>query len=134
MTRFASAAHLRSWACICPRNDESAGKRRSTRVRKGNPWLKTALVSAAWSAIRIKDSYFQAQFHRIRARRGPKKAILAVASSILTVAYHMLLNGTEYQELGADHFTGRDRDKLAKRHIRRLNDLGYQVQVVPQAA
>jgi transposase len=134
MTRFASAAHLRSWACICPRNDESAGKRRSTRVRKGNPWLKSALVSAAWAAIKVKDSYFHAQFHRIKARRGPKKAILAVAASMLTVAYHMLKTGKEYQELGADHFTGRDREKLAKRHIRRLNDLGYKVEVLPQAA
>jgi len=134
MTRFASDAHLRSWAGFCPRSDESAGKRRSTRVRKGAPWLKTTLVSAAWAAVRVKESYLQAQFHRLRARRGAKKAILAVASSMLTAAYHMLKNGVEYQDLGASHFTRRDREKIILRLVRRINDLGCQVQVVPQAA
>jgi transposase len=134
MTRFASDAHLRSWAGFCPRSDESAGKRRSTRVRKGAPWLKTTLVSAAWAAVRVKDSYLQAQFHRLRARRGAKKAILAVASSMLTAAYHMLKNGVEYQDLGASHFTRRDREKIILRLVRRINDLGCQVQLVPQAA
>jgi transposase len=90
MSRFASAAHLLSWACICPRSDESAGKRRSNRVRKGGTWLKTTLVQCAWAAVRKKDSYLQAQFYRIKARRGPKKAIMAVAASILTAIYHML--------------------------------------------
>ena len=134
MTRFASDAHLRSWAGFCPRSDESAGKRRSTRVRKGAPWLKTTLVSAAWAAVRVKESYLQAQFHRLRARRGAKKAILAVASSMLTAAYHMLKNGVEYQDLGASHFTRRDREKIILRLVRRINDLGCQVQLVPQAA
>jgi transposase len=134
MTRFASDAHLRSWAGFCPRNDESAGKRRSTRVRKGAPWLKTTLVSAAWAAVRVKDSYLQAQFHRLRARRGAKKAILAVASSMLTAVYHMLKNGVQYQDLGASHFTRRDREKIILRLVRRINDLGCQVQLVPQAA
>ena len=100
MGRFAASAHLISWAGFCPRNDESAGKRRSTRVRKGAPWLKTALVTAAWSAVRVKGSYLQAQFLRLKARRGAKKAILAVAASMLTAAYHMLKNGVEYQDLG----------------------------------
>ena len=134
MTRFASDAHLRSWAGFCPRSDESAGKRCSTRVRKGAPWLKTTLVSAAWAAVRVKESYLQAQFHRLRARRGAKKAILAVASSMLTAAYHMLKNGVEYQDLGASHFTRRDREKIILRLVRRINDLGCQVQLVPQAA
>lgn len=134
MTRFPSDAHLRSWACICPRNDESAGKRRSTRVRKGGTWLKTALVSAAWAAVRVKGSYFQGQFQRLRARRGPKKAILAVASSMLTCAYHMLKNGVEYRDLGADHFARRDREKMIQRLVRRINDLGCNVQLMPQAA
>src|SRR5215468_8919143 len=84
MSRFATDAHLISWACLCPRNDESAGKRRSTRIRKGSPWLKTTLVQCAWAATRVKDSYLNALFHRIKARRGPKKAIVAVAASILT--------------------------------------------------
>jgi transposase len=134
MARFPSAAHLISWAGLCPRNDESAGKRRSTRVRKGAPWLKTALVTAAWAAVRVKDSYLQAQFHRLRSRRGAKKAILAVAASMLTAAYHMLKHGLEYRDLGADHFTRRDRSKAILRLVRRLNDLGCQVQLTPQAA
>jgi transposase len=134
MARFPTAAHLISWTGLCPRSDESAGKRRSTRVRKGAPWLKTALVTAAWSAVRVKDSYLQAQFHRLRARRGAKKAILAVAASMLTAAYHMLKNGVEYRDLGANHFTRRDRSKAILRLVRRLNDLGCEVQLTPQAA
>jgi transposase len=134
MTRFHSDAHLRSWACICPRNDESAGKRRSTRVRKGGSWLKTALVNAAWAAVRVKGGYFQGQFQRLRARRGPKKAILAVASSMLTCAYHMLKRGAEYKDLGADHFARRDRQKMIQRLVRRINDLGCEVQLISQAA
>ena len=134
MGRFATDAHLISWAGLCPRNDERAGKRRSTRLRKGAPWLKTALVTAAWAAVRVKGSYLQAQFLRLKARRGAKKAILAVAASMLTAAYHMLKNGVEYQDLGADHFSRRDRSKAIQRLVRRLNDLGCEVQLVPQAA
>jgi transposase len=133
MTRFPSDAHLRSWAGFCPRNDESAGKRRSTRVRKGAPWLKTTLVSAAWAAVRVKDSYLQAQFHRLRARRGAKKAILAVAASMLTATYHMLKNAVEYQDLGAEHFARRDREKIIQRLVRRITDLGCHVQLTPSA-
>ncbi len=134
MGRFATSSHLISWAGLCPRNDESAGKRRSTRVRKGAPWLKTALVTAAWAAVRVRGSYLQAQFLRLKARRGAKKAILAVAASMLTAAYHMLKNGVEYRDLGADHFARRDRSKAIQRLVRRLNDLGCEVQLVPQAA
>jgi len=86
MSRFRTPAHLLSWACMCPRSDESAGKRRSTRLRRGGKWLKTTLVQAAWAAVRTKGSYLQAQFHRLRARRGAKKAIVAVAASMLTAA------------------------------------------------
>lgn len=134
MARFPTAGHLLSWATLCPRNDESAGKRRSTRTRKGSPWLKTALVTAAWAAVRVKGSYLQAQFLRLRARRGAKKAILAVAASMLTAIWHMLKNGVEYHDLGADHFARRDRTKAILRLVRRLNDLGCNVQVTPQAA
>ena len=101
MSRFPSDAHLISWAGICPRNDESAGKRRSNRLRKGAPWLKTTLVQCAWAAVKKKGSYLQAQFYRIKARRGPKKAIMAVAASILTAIYHMLKDGTMYKDLGS---------------------------------
>lgn len=131
MARFPSAAHLVSWTGLCPRSDESAGKRRSTRVRKGATWLKTALVTAAWAAVRVKNSYLQSQFHRLRSRRGAKKAILAVAASMITAAYHMLKNHVPYQDLGADHFTRRDRRKVIRRLVRRLNDLGCQVQFEP---
>jgi transposase len=134
MSRFPTAAHLVSWTGLCPRNDESAGKRRSSRVRKGAPWLKTALVTAAWAAVRVKNSYLQAQFHRLRSRRGAKKAILAVAASMLTAAYHMLKNGIPYRDLGADHFSSRDRSQAILRLVRRLNDLGCEVRVTPQAA
>ena len=132
MTRFPTDGHLLSWATFCPRNDESAGKRRSTRVRKGGVWLKTTLVSAAWAAVRVKGSYLQAQFHRLSARRGPKKAILAVAASMLTAIYHMLKNGVEYRELGAQHFSRRDQSKAIQRLVRRLNDLGCEVQFTTQ--
>ena len=127
MSRFPSAAHLVSWAGLCPRNDESAGKRRSTRVRKSGQWLKTTLVTSAWAAVRVKDSYLRAQFLRIKARRGPKKAILAVAASMLTAAYYMLRDGLEYRDLGPHYLDQRDRARTVKRLLRRLHDLGYQV-------
>jgi transposase len=134
MSRFATDAHLISWACLCPRSDESAGKRRSTRIRKGSPWLKTTLVQCAWAAAaRTKGSYLQAQFHRIRARRGVKKAIVAVAASILTAIYHMLKDGTMYQDLGPNHFDARTKERQKNRLIKRLTDLGYAVELVPLA-
>ena len=133
MSRFASDAHLISWACICPRNDESAGKRRSTRIRKGSPWLKTTLVQCAWAATRVKNSYLNALFHRIKARRGPKKAIVAVAASILTAIYHMLKDGTMYQDLGPNHIDPHAKERQTNRLVKRLADLGYTVELVPQA-
>jgi transposase len=129
MGRFPTSGHLISWAGLCPRNDESAGKRRSNRMRKGAPWLKTLLVQCAWAGSKKKDGYLHAQFHRLRARRGAKKAIGAVAASILTAAYHMLKDGTEYQDLGAAHFDKRPKQSQAKRLLARLRNLGYTVQV-----
>jgi transposase len=134
MSRFPSAEHLLSWACICPRNDESAGKRRSNRMRKGGAWLKTTLVQCARAAVKKKDSYLQAQYYRIKARRGPQKAIMAVAASILTAIYHMLKDGTMYKDLGRDHFDRRSTDRQKKRLIKRLTDLGYAVTIKPLAA
>jgi transposase len=133
MTRFPTSGHLISWAGLCPRNDESAGKRRSTRLRHGAPWMKTTLVQGAWAASRTRGSYFRAQFQRLKSRRGPKKAVMAVAASMLTAAYHMLRDGVEYKDLGADHFDRRDKDKTAKRLVRRLEELGLQVEVRPAA-
>jgi transposase len=134
MSRFPSAAHLISWAGICPRNDESAGKRRSNRLRKGAPWLKTTVVQCSWAAIKKKGSYVQAQYHRIKARRGPKKAIMAVAASILTAIYHMLTDGTMYQDLGSNHFNRHSTDRQKARLVKRLGDLGYAVELQPLAA
>jgi transposase len=129
MQRFPTSGHLISWAGLCPRMDQSAGKRRSTRIRHGAPWLKTVLVQAAWAGSRKRDSYLRAQFLRLKGRRGAKKAIMAVAASMLTAAYYMLRDGVEYRDLGADHFDRRDRTKVANRLIRRLEELGLKVQV-----
>lgn len=129
MSRFPTVGHLISWAGLCPRNDESAGKRRSTRLRMGAPWLKTILVQAAWCATRAKNTYLRAQFHRIRARRGPKKAIIAVAASILTAVYIMLRDGVEYRDLGHDYFDRLDKTKTTTRLVRRLQELGYDVEL-----
>src|SRR5215475_1013051 len=134
MSRFPSDGHLLSWAGFCPRNDESAGKRRSTRLRKGAPWLKTTLVECAWAASRKKGSYLQAQFLRLRSRRGPQKAICAVAASILTAVYHMLKNGTLYEDLGGDYFVRRSKTTHAQRLVKRLEQLGYAVDLKPLAA
>ena len=134
MSRFPSDAHLISWAGVCPGNDESAGKRRSNRLRKGAPWLKTTLVQCAWAAVKKKNSYLQAQFYRIKVRRGPKKAIMAVAASILTAIYHMLKDGTMYQDLGCNHFDRRSTNQQKKRLVKRLTDLGYAVEIKPLAA
>jgi len=134
MSRFPADGHLISWAGLCPRNDESAGKRRSTKMKKGAPWLKTTLVQCAWAASRTKGSYLQAQYHRLRSRRGSKKAICAVAASMLTAAYHMLKNRTFYEDLGADHFDRREKGRQILRLVNRLQSLGYAVQITPRAA
>jgi transposase len=131
MSRFKTAGHLVSWAGLCPRNDESAGKRRSTRLRHGGNWLKTTLVQAAWAAVRVKGGYLQAQFHRLRARRGAKKAILAIAASMLAAAWHMLRNQTDWHDLGANHFERADRTKTVNRLLARLRQLGIHAEVVP---
>ena len=134
MSRFPTVGHLLSWAGLCPRNDESAGKRRSNRLRKGTPWLKTTLVQCAWAAQRKKASYLQAQFLRLKSRRGPQKAICAVAASILTAAYHMLKDGTEYQDLGPNHFQRRSKTTQTQQLVKRLKSLGYAVEITPVAA
>jgi transposase len=129
MTRFPTAGHLISWAGLCPRLDVSAGKRHSTRIRHATPWLKTTLIQGAWAATRKKDSYLHAQFVRLKSRRGPKKAIVAVAASMLTAAYFMLRDGVEYADLGGTYFAHRDVEETKKRLLRRLRDLGVVVEV-----
>jgi transposase len=133
MSRFPSVHHLLSWAGMCPRSDESAGKHRSTRLKPGSPWLKTALVQAAWAAIRVKDSYLSAQFHRLKARRGAQKAIVAVAASILTAAYYMIRNQTTYVDLTPNHFNKLHKHKSAARLVQQLAALGYSVELKPAA-
>lgn len=131
MTRFPTAGHLLSWAGLCPRSDESAGKRRSTRLRKGAPWLKTLLVQCAWAAAKTKATYLHSQFVRLRARRGDKKAVVAVAASILTATYHMLATGTVYHDLGPQHFDRRRTDARARSLVASLRRLGYITQLTP---
>jgi transposase len=131
MSRFFTDGHLIAWAGLCPSQNESAGKRKSSRLRKGAPWLKTTLVQCAWAAVRKKDSYYRAQFHRLRAKHGSKKAICAVAASILKAIYHMLKNGVEHRDLGANHFDRQSNDTKAKRLVAQLSNLGFQVQLQP---
>lgn len=134
MSRFPTPGNLVSWAGLCPRNDESAGKRRSTRVRKSGNWLKTTLVTSAWSAARAKNTYLRAQFLRLKGRRGAQKAIMGVAASMLTAAYFILRDGVDYRDLGPSHFDRHDKTKTLNRLVRRLKDLGYTVQLSPSAA
>jgi transposase len=133
MSRFPTPAHLVSWAGLCPRNDESAGKKRSTRMRHGAPWLKTLLVQAAWAAVRVKASYPQALFLRVRARRGAKKAIGAVAASMLATIHVMLARAIPYKDLGADHFERTNKQRIAARLAKKLKQLGYDVAITPAA-
>jgi transposase len=134
MSRFATAGHLLSWAHLCPRNDESAGKRRSNRLRKGGRWLKSALIQCAHAAKNKRGSYYRAQYLRLCSRRGPQKAVCAVAASILTAIYHMLKNGTLYHDLGADHLARRSKETHARGLLKRLETMGYAVQITPLAA
>jgi transposase len=127
MRRFPTVGHLVSWAGLCPGLNQSAGKAKSRTLRDGAPWLKTVLVQSAWSACRKKDSYLRAQFLRIKSRRGPKKAIMAVAASILTAAYHLVRDSVPYRELGPVYLLRLDHERAAARLTQRLRNLGYEV-------
>jgi transposase len=131
MGRFPTAGHLLAWAGMCPGQNESAGKRKSSRLRKGSPWLKTLMVQCGWAASRKKDSYYKAQFNRLRGRHGAKKAICAVAASMLTAIYHMLKDGTEHHDLGANHFDRRSTEIKAKRLAAQIKKLGFEVEIRP---
>jgi transposase len=134
MSRFGSAGHLASWAGMCPGQNESAGKRKSSRTRKGSPWLRSALVEAAHGAARSKGTYLGAQARRLKPRLGWKKTMVAVGHSILVRVYYLLQRGTTYAEPGADYFTERDRQALERRHVRALERLGYRVTLEADAA
>jgi transposase len=127
MSRFATAAHLASWAGLCPGNDESAGKRRSGRTRFGNRWLKQMLVQCAWAASRTKRSYFHGMYQRLKARRGHKRALIAIAHAMLTTMWHLLSKNSEYSDLGMIPQHRHNPQRLTKQLVQRLEQLGYQV-------
>jgi transposase len=129
MSRFPTAGHLASWARLCPGNNESAGKRMSGRTGRGNPWLRSVLVEAAWAASRSRTSYLSAQYHRLAARRGGKRAAVALAHSILVITYHLLRDGGVYQELGGNYFDERAHEATVRRSVSRIERLGYKVMV-----
>lgn len=129
MSVFPSADHLASWAGLCSGNNESAGKRKSGRTTRGNRWLRRALSQAAWAAAPAKKSYLSAQFRRIARRKGRKRAIVAVGHTILTTVYHMLKNGTVYSDLGPDYLDRRKEQHLKRSLVRRLEKLGYRVEL-----
>jgi len=131
MSRFPTPGHLASWAGMCPGNNESAGKRLSGKTTKGSPWLRKLLVEAAHAAAHTKNTYLSAHYHRLAGRRGKKKAIIAVGHSILVIIYHLLDQQVSYEELGGNFFDERDRKATEKRLVRRLEQLGYHVELQP---
>jgi transposase len=134
MSRFPTAAHAASWTGICPGNNESAGKRKSGKTRKGNRWLRATLVECARGAVRARDSYLAAQYHRIARRRGDKKAIVAVGHSILVAAWHVLRDGVVHRDLGPGYFDRLDRERLIRHYTQRLAELGVATAVAPEPA
>src|ERR1700739_1535497 len=133
MNQFPSAAHLASWACLCPGSFESAGKRLSGKMRKGNVSLRRCLSQAAWAISMMKNNYLSALYRRIAARRGAKRAVMTVAHTLLEIAYHMLKRKQAYRELGADHFDWIDVNRIPRALLRRLQRLGHKVTLEPLA-
>jgi transposase len=134
MGRFPSAKHLASWAGLCPGNRQSGGKRLSGKPTEGNTWLKGVLGEVAWVIARSKGTYLHAPYHRLARRRGKYKAVLAVAHSVLVIAYHLLKTGRPYSDLGADYFDQLDAARLERHHVKRLQQLGYEVTLTPKEA
>jgi len=134
MGRFGSSARLASWAGMCPGNNESAGKHRSGKTRKGSKWLRSALTESARAAARSKGTYLSAQYHRLKGRRGANKATVAVGHSILVAAFHILDRGEPYADLGADYFVHRHNPERHANRLVRLRALGYDVTIEPVAA
>jgi transposase len=129
MNQFPSEAHLASWTGICPGNEESAGKRKRSRTTKGNRWLRRALTEAAWAATHTKDSYLGAQYHRLAGRRGKKRALVAVAHTLLVIIYHVIKYRVDYQDLGADYFLRLEPERQRRYLVKRLEQLGFEVQL-----
>lgn len=134
MSKFPTPADFASWARVCPGNHESAGKRRSARTGRGNAWLRDALSQVAWSAARVRGSYYRALYFRHKARGGPKRAIVVVQHAILVAIWHMLSRGTLHEDLGSDHFRERNRDRTKRHLLQRLRKIGIEVEVIESAA
>jgi transposase len=134
MDRFPTPQHFASWARLCPGTHESAGKRRPTPTGKGATWLRATLQEAAWAAVKTKQSYYRALYYRMKARGGPKKAIVAVQHAMLVALWHMLKHRVLHQDLGADYFDRRNTARIRRHHVRRLQQLGYEVHLVEPAA
>jgi transposase len=134
MSRFPTAKHLASWAGLCPGANQSGGKRRAAPIRKGNRWLRAVLGEVAWVISRSKDTYLAAQYHRVARRRGKNKAAVAVAHSVLVIAYHLLQTQQPYQDLGADYFDRLNTERIERHHVTRLKQLGYEVTLTPREA
>lgn len=134
LQQFPDAEHCASWAAICPGNNESASKRRSGKTAKGNRWLKRALTEAAHGAARTKKSYYAALYQRLAGRRGKKRAIIAVAHSLLVTGYHLVTRQVDYQDLGREYFDQRNPEAIKRRAVKRLEQLGYQVELTPAPA
>ena len=133
--KWPTSGHLASWACVCPGNHESGGKRYSGKRRKGQKWLVSALVEAAQAASRTKNTYLSAQFHRLRSRRGAKRATVAVAHSILTIVYHLIQKPEErFTELGGDFFLTKNKEQEQRRAVKMLETLGFHVALTPAPA
>lgn len=131
LKQFEDAAHLASWAGLCPGNHESAGKRKSGKTRKGSRWLRRALTEAAHGAARTKNKYYNALYHRLVGRRGKKRAVVAVAHSLLVTGYHLVTRQRDYEDLGHNYFDERNREAVRRRAVRRLEQLGFQVSLTP---
>jgi transposase len=134
MSRFPSADHLSSWAGVCPGNEESAGKRKRSKTTKGNRWLRRAITQAAWAASHSKDTYLSACYRRLAARRGKKRAILALGRKLLGIIYHMLKHQLDYHDLGGDYFDRLDPERTKRYLVRRLESLGFDVTLTPNEA
>lgn len=130
MSRFPTDAHMASWAGLCPGNNESAGKRKSGKTRKGNALLRSTLVTCAHAATRNKSSYFYAQFTRISAHRGKKRAYVAVAHSMLVAIYHILKDGVVFKDLGADYYNQFNKERKINAYLKKLKALGWEAPVV----
>jgi transposase len=132
--QFPTAAHAAGWAALGPGQEESAGKRQSGRIRRGNVGLRRALAQAAWGASHTQGSYFQAFYHRLASRKGKKRAVVAIAHSLLVTGYMLLWTGQKFEDLGADSFDRLDRERLTKRLVKRLEKLGHKVVLQPDAS